>query len=105
MLLQPLLENALQHSVEKRSGPGLVRLEARTVAQGIELCVEDDGVGLATELARGSGQGIGLSTTRQRLAMLYGDRATLTLVPREGGGVRACLRLPLRARALEERVG
>ena len=105
MLLQPLLENALQHSVEARSGPGLVRLQARTVAHDIELCVEDDGVGLASELAPGAGQGIGLSTTRQRLAVLYGDRATLTLVPREGGGARACMRLPLHASALEERAG
>jgi LytS/YehU family sensor histidine kinase len=105
LLLQPLLENAIKHGVERRSGPGHIVLAVRARAQGIELRVEDDGVGLSVAPSpRGAnsfsgvsgviGTGVGLHTTRQRLAMLYGERASLALLPRPEGGACAVIHLP-----------
>jgi two-component system, LytTR family, sensor kinase len=94
MLLQPLLENALQHTVECRSGPGLVRLTVRGSEHELELAVEDDGVGLAADPLPRATTGIGLATTRARLALLFGERAGLSLSPSSPSGARALIRMP-----------
>jgi sensor histidine kinase YesM len=94
MLLQPLLENAIQHTVERRSGPGLVRLSILRSDTGLDFIVEDDGVGLPAEPVRSAAAGVGLSTTRARLAALFGDRASLTLTSGQAGGARAVIRIP-----------
>jgi two-component system, LytTR family, sensor kinase len=107
MSLQPLLENVFKHTVERRRG--LTRIAVAAVRDGaaLVLSVEDD-AGLLSPTypsdktdalaprvpdAQYRG-GIGLSNLRARLHALYGAGASLTLAPREGGGVRAELRLP-----------
>ena len=43
-----------------------------------------------------AGEGVGLGTTRERLATLYGDRARLELSTTSEGGARVAVRLPFR---------
>ena len=45
MSLQPLVENAVRHGIERRAGTGRVELQARVVGDDIELRVFDDGIG------------------------------------------------------------
>lgn len=92
LLVQPLVENAVFHGLSSRAGRGTVRVAACNTAQGLELRVSDDGVGLGASARHGTG--IGLTNTRQRLQLRYGARAELTLAPRDGGGTEAVLRLP-----------
>jgi LytS/YehU family sensor histidine kinase len=102
MSLQPLLENVFKHTVEKRRGLTHIAVSAARDGGQLVLGVEDDsgilmpasaGVpGLAS--ASTGGCGIGLANLRARLAALYGERAALSLAARDGGGVRAELRLP-----------
>jgi sensor histidine kinase YesM len=104
MVLQPLAENALEHGLWPRSGPGVLRIEAVRDGARLRLTVEDDGVGIRTDADdppsnaahAKEGAGIGLANTRRRLAHLYGSAATLAVEPREGGGTRATVVLPLR---------
>jgi hypothetical protein len=93
LLLQPLVENAVNHGLGSRASGGTVRVAARSTAEFIELCVTDDGVGLGASSRHG--MGIGLENTRQRLALRYGARADLLLSPRAGGGTEVLLRLPV----------
>jgi LytS/YehU family sensor histidine kinase len=58
------------------------------------LGVEDDAGTLLPPSPASQGGGIGLANLRARLAALYGERAALSLAARDGGGVRAELRLP-----------
>ena len=92
MLLQPLIENAIQHGLEPKVDGGHVRLGAARTAEGLlEISVEDNGVGFGT-MTRGGG--VGLSNLRDRLAAQYGSRARLTIedaLP----GTRVRLALPL----------
>jgi signal transduction histidine kinase len=94
MLLQPLVENAIRHGIAPREGGGTVEIEARAApGGGLHLEVRDDGVGLA-EGWDGPGAGIGIRTTRARLAQLYGAAYRLELrrrTPRGGTLVRAVL--------------
>jgi two-component system LytT family sensor kinase len=89
LILQPLVENALKHGLAPRPGPGRLWISARAANGEILLRVEDDGVGLAS-----AATGLGLSNIAERLATLYQDRAAVTLEAREGGGVRATVRIP-----------
>ena len=98
LMLISLVENAVKHGVEPKIGPALITVAARqTTVDGVAmatLSVSDDGVGFGGTT---SGTGIGLTNIRERLATLYGSRATLTLKSRSEGGVCAEIQLPLAA--------
>jgi signal transduction histidine kinase len=91
-LLQPLVENALEHGIERRSGAGRVRLAAEAVEGRLRLTVWDDGPGVGP--ARH--EGVGLSNTRRRLEQLYGSDGKLDLSSEAGDGTLASVELPLR---------
>ncbi len=93
LLLQPLVENALRHGLEPKRGPVRLRVLARRRGGGLELRVEDDGVGLPPG---GPREGLGLALTRERLAALYGDAHEFSLGPAPGGGAVARVFLPAR---------
>jgi signal transduction histidine kinase len=98
LLLQPLVENALEHGVGRRPGPGQVALTAELQGGRLCLCVLDDGPGPRPG-GGGEGQagrGIGLTNTRLRLEQLYGAEARLTLAAEPGGGTRVVVELPAR---------
>ena len=93
MSLQPLLENVFKHTVEKRRGLTHIEISAQREHDALVLRVDDDGRIDDADAAR-QGCGIGLANLRARLAALHGARASLSLATRDGGGVRAELRLP-----------
>lgn len=96
-LLQPLVENAIQHGVASRSGPGRVEVTVGRVGDTLHLTIADDGPGVEGDPSRAVGKGVGLRNTRDRLAHLYGDEAGLTLHNGEPGGLRVLVRLPFRS--------
>ena len=73
LLLQPLVENAIQHGIAPAAEAGELTIRAQRVEEFLHLQVRDTGLGAATgEPPRG--RGIGLSNTRLRLQKLYGER-------------------------------
>lgn len=92
LLLQPLVENAIRHGVSRRSGTGKVRIEARAQGGDLVIRVADAGDGEPVPGA-GAGSGIALATLRERLARLFGARASLTLTVHDAGA-EATVRLP-----------
>jgi signal transduction histidine kinase len=74
LLLQPLIENAVKYAVAPREDGGSIRIEGRARAGMLELSVQDDGPGLANAGELGNGRGVGLRNTRERLAVVYGER-------------------------------
>ncbi len=106
LLLQPLVENALKHAVAPRAEGGRVEVSVRrepAPAQAggdtLVLTVADDGPGLAP--GADNGRGVGLRNTRERLAALYGEAHTFTLLPRATGGLVAEVRLPFHTSPLD----
>ena len=91
-LLITLVENAIKHGIEPRSGPGRIEIDAVRDGDTLRVQVRDDGAGLQPGLSTG----VGLANVREQLAARYGARAAFVLSPAaEGRGVCAEIRVPL----------
>ncbi|HEX5052188.1 MAG TPA: histidine kinase [Planctomycetota bacterium] len=95
LLLQPLVENALEHGIERRPGSGTVHIAARRRHDQLEIHVTDDGAGIEARPDEVQ-LGVGLGTTKARLQALFGDAADLQLTAGSAGGATVTLRLPWR---------
>ena len=90
MLLQPVVENAIRHGLEPKVEGGEVRMSAARHGDRVAVEIADSGVGFAPS-TRG---GVGLSNLRERLRLLYGDRASLAVIEAAGGGTTVRMELP-----------
>ena len=90
MLLQPVVENAIVHGLEPSVSGGEVAIRARREGGAVAIEVSDTGAGFGAT-TRG---GTGLTNLRDRLTALYGDRATLAIGERPGGGAAVTIRIP-----------
>jgi len=91
LILQPLVENAIQHGIAAREGPGTLTVRARRADGELHIEVADTGPGL-TPGEPGRPQGIGLANTQARLRHLYGERQAFRLT--NGEGLVVSLRIP-----------
>jgi LytS/YehU family sensor histidine kinase len=89
MVLQPLLENAFKHGVERSTAVVAVTIAAARRGEHLEVTIRNEG-SMQDPVPDG---GIGLRNCRERLALLHGDQAKLSLST-EGGEVVARLALP-----------
>jgi sensor histidine kinase YesM len=104
LVLQPLVENAIKHGVERRSDGGRVDVEATLDGDSVVLRVRDNGPGVSSWLAakadpsaessRNGRRGVGLRNTATRLGELYGEKFRFTVGPDSTGGTLAEVRLP-----------
>ncbi|MFD0740206.1 sensor histidine kinase [Lysobacter koreensis] len=91
MMLQTLVENAIKHGLEPRTGGGTVWIRARRSDDEVAITVADDGDGFNAKTA---GTGIGLKNVRERLRLRHGGRAALAVVANFPAGVAATLTVP-----------
>jgi len=91
MMLQTLVENAIKHGLEPRTGGGTVWIRARRSDDVVSVTVADDGEGFNTKT---SGTGIGLKNVRERLRLVYGAEAALAVVANFPAGVAATITVP-----------
>jgi len=100
MLLQPLVENSIKHGLASKVEGGSIVLRSRRGAKAVIIEVEDDGVGMGAGQTNGkpngtSGTGIGMANIAERLKVLYGDTARMTIDSHDGKGTLVRLRLPI----------
>jgi hypothetical protein len=93
LLLQPLVENAIQHGLEPKVAGGEVRVTARRAGAVMVLEVCDTGAGLGGTWP-GDTKGFGTTQVRDRLATLYGDGASIEFGNVDPGGCRVVIRYP-----------
>ena len=89
--LQPLVENAVRHGVEKR-GFGRIEIVGRHIDADVELRVTDDGVGMDAERAAtvlaGQGGGVGIANVQARLQSIFGPGYGLEIASEPGRTAR-----------------
>lgn len=111
LLLQPLVENAIFHGLERCSRSGTVRVLVKSEDAGIVIEISDNGHGMREEeLSRlqqrlkdskqmepnsKEGSGVGMVNIYQRLKILYGGQAVFRIESRLEEGTRITLKLPI----------
>ena len=94
LLLQPLVENAIKHGAVSEGLVGRIDVRAYARDERLTLEVRDNGPGVDA-LPDGSNGGTGVANVRERLRLIFGDRAQMTM-SRQDGGFLVSLHLPSR---------
>ena len=105
MLVQPLVENAMEHGLRTPEEISEIVVHAYILDDMLNITVKDNGLGLTDEqeailnsndpIPGGESGGIGLENVRKRLALIYGERAALSVHKRPEGGTVSKIIMPL----------
>src|SRR5438270_2023249 len=87
LILQPVVENAIQHAIAPRVTPGSIKVAAKQTNGLLRIEVTDNGPGLTTRTDALESQGLGLKNVRARLEQLYGSQHCFEVSNRPEGGV------------------
>ncbi len=107
IILQPLVENALQHGIwEKKEKRGTIRIWG--YLEGDIACVKviDDGIGMDEQTLchvmdgtlAGTGSSYGVRNVHARLQLMFGEQYGLTYESKEGEGTCVTVRFPRKER-------
>ena len=99
MMLQSLVENAIKHGLEPKAEGGTLVVSAEIVHGRLAVTVADTGLGFGK--AATAGTGIGLNNIRERLQLLYGNRAALTVAENPGGGTAVTITVPYKSTSVQ----
>ncbi|ADY14463.1 sensor histidine kinase [Sphaerochaeta globosa] len=102
-LLQPLVENALMHGLEKKRGKGRLTIGTKREDAAILFTISDDGVGMESERAKGMAsyreiidamqEGTGLQNVQRRLTLNYGSACEFFIRSDVGKGTTITIRI------------
>lgn len=111
-VIQPVVENAFLHGIEKMEGPGKIALKVKKQDGYVAIEVEDNGVGmedhvirsiLKVELADGGREGhvsgIGMHNVINRLMLFYNVEEAQDIIEiysQKGAGTKVILKIPLK---------
>src|SRR6202162_1196601 len=95
MLLQPIVENCLKHSLASKLEGGRIQLRTTNRDGRLNIEIEDNGAGISEEkMPHVYVEGIGLSNVRERLRVLYGADFRLEIERRPGEGSLIRIEIP-----------
>ena len=107
MILQPIIENSVNHGIWEKEGEGHIRLHVWADENDICIEIDDDGIGIDPALARKimsgesahslsgrDSEGIGLDNVIKRLRSYYGREDVFEIKPGEEGGTMVTLFIP-----------
>ena len=107
MILQPIIENSVNHGIREKEGEGHIRLHVWADENDICIEIDDDGIGIdpatarkimsgesAHSLSGRDSEGIGLDNVIKRLRSYYGREDVFEIKPGEEGGTMVTLFIP-----------
>lgn len=106
LIIQPLVENAAVHGLEKLAEGGLITVSVMVRDDRLRISVKDNGVGIEADrledirrslgdMEEDNGYRIGLRNVHQRLVMLYGEESGLNIESVPGAGTTIAFELPV----------
>ena len=96
MMIQGLVENAIKHGLEPKAEGGKLTVKAEIVHGKLAVTVADTGLGFGR--AATSGTGVGLANIRERLQLLHGNKASVTVTENQPSGTVVTITVPYRSR-------
>ena len=97
MMIQTLVENGIKHGVAKITEGGEIQLKSKllTTSNGSKLKIEIRNSGHFSEEQLKSSNGFGVSNTKHRLNLLFGDDAHFSIMNENGNTVLAEIEIPI----------
>ncbi len=95
MMIQSLVENSIKHGLEPKAEGGSLGIKAEILHGKLALTVTDTGLGFGR--ADTAGTGVGLANIRERLNLLYGAKASVTVTENQPSGTRVTITIPYRS--------
>jgi len=101
LILQPLVENAIVHGIDKKEGKGNIFVTVRRERENLIYEIKDDGIGVNLDEIRSllqnvgeSNRGIGIKNVNDRLKLYFGEKYGIEFFNEEGGGTRVIVTHP-----------
>ena len=99
LILQPVVENAIQHAIAPRATRGHINIEAKRLNSLLRLEVKDNGPGITLNTDLLGAEGVGLSNVRARLHQIYGSDSRFELMNARDGGLAVVMEIPFQREA------
>jgi len=99
LILQPVVENAIQHAIAPRAARGHINIEAKCLNNLLRLEVRDNGPGIASNGDFLGAEGVGLNNVRARLHQIYGSDSHFELMNAKDGGLTVVMEIPFQREA------
>lgn len=94
LIIQPLVENAVEHGIEPKEEPGTVLVRVTSEGDKLVILIQDDGVGIGTGKTQPN-TGTSLANTKQLLKVLYPNRHQIQIDSQEGKGTQIIIKIPV----------
>ncbi|GAK03868.1 two-component sensor histidine kinase [Geomicrobium sp. JCM 19037] len=110
LVIQPIVENAISHGLERKLGHGRLQLHVMEETNSIQIVIADNGVGMNEQVLadvlsgkerkkyRGGGTGIGLQNVRRRFGIYYGEKGSFHITSSPSIGTEVKITIPIQNR-------
>jgi two-component system, LytTR family, sensor kinase len=95
LILQPVVENAIQHAIAPRAALGHIIIKAKRLNSSLRVTISDNGPGIGSNGVLSSKKCVGLTNVRSRLQQIYGSGFRFELVNIDKGGLTVIMEVPL----------
>src|SRR5438045_7563286 len=99
LILQPVVENAIQHAIAPRATRGHINIEAKRFNNLLRLEIRDDGLGISSNAISPAKKCVGLTNVRTRLQQIYGSDFRFELANGGNGGLTVVIEIPFHPEA------
>jgi two-component system, LytTR family, sensor kinase len=99
LILQPVVENAIQHAIAPRASRGYINIEAKRLDSLLRVAVSDNGPGITSNAIPSAKKCVGLTNVRTRLKQIYGPESRLELTNGGTGGLTVVMEIPFQREA------
>ena len=102
LILQPVVENAIQHAIAPRATRGHIKIAAKRLNSSLRLEVRDNGPGITSNSDLPGTERVGLSNVRARLHQIYGSDFRFELMNAGGEGLTVVMEIPFQLEGILE---
>ena len=102
LILQPVVENAIQHAIAPRAVRGHINIEAKRLGGWLRVAVSDNGPGISSNSILPAKKCVGLANVRTRLQQIYGPDFRFELMNGGNGGVTVVMEIPFQREGTPE---
>jgi len=102
LILQPVVENAVQHAIAPRATRGHINIEAKRLNSLLRVVVSDNGPGITSNAISPTKKCVGLTNVRNRLQQVYGPDFRFELTNGTNGGLTVVMEIPFHREANPE---